>query len=536
MSNINFNPELKIIKLKYKDINFNVIQDGFLTGGTKQRMIAPIIKTSSCTEFVYAGPVYGYAQIALAYVAHLLGKKATLFLEKMEPRWQLTTKALEYKPKLIEMDRPIYLKKLQKEAEEYVKKVKAEKGDDYICYLSFGLYKAKDVLADQIKKALPESLKKTQPKTMWLVVGSGTVLGALYKVFPNTFFNVVQVGATVWPDQLDLSRTRLFISPQQFQHIAKYQPPYETMSTYDAKLWIFFTKYGQDGDYIWNVAKDVEPLNMKIKENKIEQFPYFKNWILRSEIIKIMSNIKNYNYENNLVYNINVLDKHDMHKKYIKDVKSLIINRKIDYYRYNILADIICERCIILDKRKSINVIDYYFQNKQKIMDDVKETYGEITPYFIRKSLIDKKLEYYPYNITNIATVISFLNIDSIFDIDPMYGECLITSFILNKKYNCLLKNGKCSEKMYKQMIFYLSRIMKTPVKNIFTQNHKYDAVFLRGSFDKKLDFINKSNKYIVQFTDNISDASNNLKHYKTFVFTGQSMRDFQFALIYKIT
>ena len=95
------------------------------------------------------------------------------------------------------------------------------------------------------------------PKTIWLVAGSATILSVLYEIFPKTYFNVVQVGAKIWDDQLDKKRTTLYISDEKFSHIAEQQPPYPTVSTYDAKLWKYFLKYGKNNDYIWNVGKDI---------------------------------------------------------------------------------------------------------------------------------------------------------------------------------------------------------------------------------------------------------------------------------------
>jgi hypothetical protein len=67
----------------------------------------------------------------------------------------------------------------------------------------------------------------------------------------------VQVGKKIWPDQLEENRTTLYISEERFTEKALIQPDYPTVSTYDAKLFTFFLKYGLDGDYIWNVGKDL---------------------------------------------------------------------------------------------------------------------------------------------------------------------------------------------------------------------------------------------------------------------------------------
>ncbi len=239
---VNLNPPLVIEKIS----KFYVIRDDYLIGGTKQRLVYKFMEKSNCDTFVYAGPYQGYAQIALSYCAYVMKKKAIIVLDKIKPRSHLTEKALKYNPKLIEIENG-YLKKLQ----EIAMNLKAEK----TCILPFGLNNPELILmlAKQIIKASPKELN---PKRLWLVAGSTTLLNALYIVFPFTHFCVVQVGKKVWDDQLKKERTTLYISEEKFEDIAKEQPPYPTVKTYDAKLWTFVMKYGIEGDYIWNVGRD----------------------------------------------------------------------------------------------------------------------------------------------------------------------------------------------------------------------------------------------------------------------------------------
>lgn len=258
--NEKLNPPIIIEPTTIDTRTFYVFRDDYLIGGTKQRMLGKIILNSNCKEFVYAGPIYGFAQIALAYVTSITGKKATLFLETKKPKWPLTKIAMQYSPNIIEVGYKAKLKYVQHRAEKYVDKVKKDKGKDYICLIPFGLHSSEyvNILTDQIKSAMPENILKSPPKRIWLVAGSATILSSLYQVFPTTFFCVVQVGKKIWPDQLDLTRTKLYISEEKFWEVAKLQPPYPTVNTYDAKLWKFVLEDGIDGDYIWNVGKTPE--------------------------------------------------------------------------------------------------------------------------------------------------------------------------------------------------------------------------------------------------------------------------------------
>jgi hypothetical protein len=109
----------------------------------------------------------------------------------------------------------------------------------------------------------------------------------------------MQVGKTIWPDQLDkikhkvrllfpafrlplfcppslvlssfsLSDLRIctpflnssstpfwqmfYVSKESFGETAKRQPPYRSVPWYDAKLWVFVERFGKSGDFIWNVG------------------------------------------------------------------------------------------------------------------------------------------------------------------------------------------------------------------------------------------------------------------------------------------
>ena len=247
-----YNPPMVITDHKYQInsgvIKFKVFRDDELIGGTKQRALVPLLNKIKKKQIIYAGPPQGYAQVALAYTANLTHKTAVLFLTKMPTKTKLTQYALTFNSvKLCEINGN--LKKTQEMAKKYHK----ENSDSYL--LSFGGHEP--MYIKELTKALKHVIPKISPKRIWLVAGSATILNVLYKIFPTTEFHVVQVGKKIWEDQLEPKRTTLYISDEYFSDVAKKQPPYPTVSTYDAKLWAFFIQHGKSGDYIWNVGKDI---------------------------------------------------------------------------------------------------------------------------------------------------------------------------------------------------------------------------------------------------------------------------------------
>jgi len=251
-----YNPPMVISSDTYNNKKFCVFRDDKLVGGTKQRAIVSYMESmGSFEKFIYAGPNTGYAQVALAYAAALTNKTAVLFLRKQFPRTNLTKYALTFGSAVELHEIPnANLKQLQEQAEQY------NKSDSKSHLFSFGgydeVYMAE--LHKMLKRSIPSKLiKMGRPKRLWLVAGSATIANVLYKLFPKTHFIIIQVGKKIWPDQIDESRTTLIISDENFLDVAKSQPPYPTVSTYDAKLWKYFTADNKPGDYIWNVGKDI---------------------------------------------------------------------------------------------------------------------------------------------------------------------------------------------------------------------------------------------------------------------------------------
>ena len=247
-TNINLNPEIVITTTNN---GFKVVRDDYLVGGTKQRALKQYLELfPQYNEFIYVSPSNGYAQVALAYVASIIGVNATIFVAKQKPRSKLTQQAINFGANVIEYDQPNSMKDLRNYAQEYAK----NKSKTMI--LAFGLDDDKyiSLLAEAIKQSWPKSF---EPKTFWLVAGSGTILRALHKIWPEAFYNVVQVGKPIYDDIVAGISHKIYVAPEKFWENVKQLPPYSSVSTYDAKLWQFVIKDGQPGDYIWNVAKDV---------------------------------------------------------------------------------------------------------------------------------------------------------------------------------------------------------------------------------------------------------------------------------------
>ena len=213
-----------------------VVRDDFLPGGTKQRALMAL-KDIKAKDVVYAGPVQGYAQIALAYACHVLGKQAHVFVaarKELHPRTALA----QFAGAILHGVRPGYLACVQAEARRYCERTGAY-------FLPFGLdeWQFMQPICNAAH-ALP-----VKPKQVWTVAGSGMLTRALQLAWPQADFIAVQIGK-----QPNVGRARLIVAPERYEQNAQEPPPFQSCSNYDAKAWQFIKREAKRGALFWNVA------------------------------------------------------------------------------------------------------------------------------------------------------------------------------------------------------------------------------------------------------------------------------------------
>lgn len=227
---------------------FNLIQEHDLPAGTKQRGIAFFhrLKSEGFNEVVTYGTPYGYGQVATAWSCWQAGLTCTIFVEEVPGKiTDLTQQAINYGAHIM------LLPPGTKNSEKHDSAVSyANEGTDRK-FVALGLDDPAFIqdLADGIKAAAGD----IQPQRIWVAGGSAVLTRALAKVFPNAFFNIVQVGRELWPDLLVGINHKVYISTQPFPEPAQMLPPYPSLANYDAKVWRFACTSGENGDWIWNV-------------------------------------------------------------------------------------------------------------------------------------------------------------------------------------------------------------------------------------------------------------------------------------------
>jgi threonine dehydratase len=203
-----------------------VVRDDLLPGGTKSILLSEINKENPDTkEYVYASPVYGGFQIALAIYCKNHNIKATIFCAKRTKKHTNTLKCIENGANIIEV--PFgYLSVVEKKAREYcIGKPNVEK-------IVFGAStnKNKIIIAKRVQLVM-KSLHFI-PDEIWCAIGSGTLISGILLGTNNINIVGVQVGSEF--KELH-NKLRIIKYPKSFDKESKIKIDFPSMPNYDLK-------------------------------------------------------------------------------------------------------------------------------------------------------------------------------------------------------------------------------------------------------------------------------------------------------------
>src|SRR6185436_5214837 len=153
-----------------------VVRDDLMPGGTKARALSALFDMEH-REYVYASPVQGYAQVALAHCAKAAGCYAHIYCAERKV-WHARTVEAQALGAILHMYRPGYLSQVQAAARAFVEKTEGAK------LLPFGL---DDEAFIEALAAVGRKVARrlfVQPPQVWSVAGSGVLTRALQRVWP----------------------------------------------------------------------------------------------------------------------------------------------------------------------------------------------------------------------------------------------------------------------------------------------------------------------------------------------------------------
>ena len=230
-----YSPEFNIKKFG----ELTVIDDSVLIGGTKQRIFSYYIGTLEEEEIVYAGTSMGYGMIALAIAGKIWSKKITIFVHSTK-KSELVNIAKYLGATIIAKN--CTLKEIELDAANYIK--------PGMKLLNLGGEGSRHSDIFKCYQWAMKPLTKMKINKLWIVAGSGFTYRVIKSLLPEVEFKVVQVGKKLY----DCSA---LVAPEKFTEVASILPPYDSLSTYDAKLWQFARN--QTGT-IFNIAGNPKPL------------------------------------------------------------------------------------------------------------------------------------------------------------------------------------------------------------------------------------------------------------------------------------
>lgn len=224
---------------KHKGVH--VLRDDLLPGGTKSVLMPAIV--GEAEEYVYASPVYGAFQIALAVYCAQHGKKATIFCAKRAEKHENTIITLNNGGNVIEVPHG-YLSVVEKKAREYCDRTGAQK-------IVFGGKDEKfiNIIAKRMRQVIKEL--GFEPDEVWCAVGSGALVEGILKGTKTAKVHGVAVGAGYTNNH---KRLTLYKYPKPFDKPSNYQMQFRSMPNYDLKAWEFCMYHKGKGNVLfWNV-------------------------------------------------------------------------------------------------------------------------------------------------------------------------------------------------------------------------------------------------------------------------------------------
>ncbi len=279
------NPKLKIETININNQNtntnrnINIVQDGYLIAGTKQRVAQIFIKSilknnknNKIDTLLYAGSINGFGPVATAYCAFKLGLKCHVFLGGGINNWKTNTNTRQINT-LIALNSKITICPTYRNARKMEFKLSnnpSKKWNTLPNYfiVPMGLNDDNNImvnlLAKQIKKASIGTIMKNNNKKyrIWCVAGSGGIVHALSLAFPKSEFHIYLTGGGGYRKKvIDWSKKHNNITilndlPELKYNYNDRKKYYSSVREYDDLIWPYVKKYAQDGDIIWNVSSD----------------------------------------------------------------------------------------------------------------------------------------------------------------------------------------------------------------------------------------------------------------------------------------
>lgn len=219
-----------------------VLRDDLLLGGTKSTFMGDLLDRSK-NAFVYATPVYGGFQIALAGYCKQNGLKAVIFCAKRKVPHPNSLMCKDMGATVYQVPYG-YLSNVQSKARAYCAANGAQ-------YLEFGAKGAIGINAIKERMQGVTDRLGFEPDKIYCAIGSGTLATGILAGTANAKVIGVQVGKTC---EMRHERLKVIKYDRPFDKPARVKPPFQSCMNYDAKAYEVFARSERtDKSLFWNV-------------------------------------------------------------------------------------------------------------------------------------------------------------------------------------------------------------------------------------------------------------------------------------------
>lgn len=195
-------------------------------------------------EIVYVQPRRGFAGISLSWLC----KKYNLNLTLVMPS---SKEISDHQALCIELGaKPLFARIAAMPNANSLAKKYAKATNSY--YVPLGLNHPL-VIAGGVRCIYDYFKDKDKPNTMWSVISTGVLTRTLQIALPDTEFKAVAVARNI--QQGELGKADFYSYHKPFNSKSDSIPnKFDSEDSYDAKGWDYMLKYGQKGDWFFNVA------------------------------------------------------------------------------------------------------------------------------------------------------------------------------------------------------------------------------------------------------------------------------------------
>lgn len=227
-----------------------VREDLSLKGGTKSRAGEFLVSSVKKSTLVYVVPRVGHAGVAIMELSKLYNKDVIFFMPACKEISDHQAAIINMKPKDVIFERIAAMPNLNLIAKKYAENNGYE-------FLPFGLNHP-FTIAGFVRICESILQNYNEPEELWSVVSTGVLTRGIQIGFENTKMHGVAVARNM--KNGELGRTSIISEPLDFYKPEKKEnlPPFDSVSTYDAKAWKYIPKNTNKNIWFWNVAGEIK--------------------------------------------------------------------------------------------------------------------------------------------------------------------------------------------------------------------------------------------------------------------------------------